>query len=221
VTTTALLLLTTPGPPADLARRLAEGAPGRLLLRLADDAAQGGGIPRGPDDLFTVACELGGDDAAGLLAAAGELSGRLGDGVDRDRSIALAGADHLILAGSGPAVLVYALRRLPSLTLADFHDYWLSVHAEFGRRALAGQGYRQLHADPALSAAVAERAGVARHDLDGAVVSESSSWEDSRRRRAGAEMRAAGAAALADEDNFIDHTRSMAMRYDTAPRGGG
>jgi hypothetical protein len=218
VTVTALLLWTVRDSPAQLAGRLARPATGRLLIRLADDAPEGSGIPRADGDLYALAWELRSDDPVELLADAADLSGRLGDQVDRSRSIALAGSDHVMLAGPGPAVLVYALRRLPWLTPAAFCDYWQSVHAEFGRRALAGQGYRQVHADPALSASLAESAGVTVHDLDGAVVSESTSWEASRKRRANPDLRAAGSAALADEDNFIDHTRSMAMRYqETAP----
>jgi hypothetical protein len=48
------------------------------------------------------------------------------------------------------------------------------------------------------------------------VVSASTSWDEVRRRREQPERRAAGAAALADEDNFIDHTRSFMMRYSAA-----
>jgi len=50
-------------------------------------------------------------------------------------------------------------------------------------------------------------------DLDGAVISESSSWDDYWERRATESARKTGAEALADEDNFIDHSRSMSMRY--------
>ena len=201
MTVTALLLWTVRDSPAQLAGRLARPATGRLLIRLADDAPEGSGIPRADGDLYALAWELRSDDPVELLADAADLSGRLGDQVDRSRSIALAGSDHVMLAGPGPAVLVYALRRLPWLTPAAFCDYWQSVHA-----------------DPALSASLAESAGVTVHDLDGAVVSESTSWEASRKRRANPDLRAAGSAALADEDNFIDHTRSMAMRYqETAP----
>ena len=81
------------------------------------------------------------------------------------------GTDHVMLPGAGPAVLIYALRRLPALTPAEFSSYWISTHADFGRRALAGQGYRQVHADATLSAELADALGIAVCDLDGAVVS--------------------------------------------------
>ncbi len=123
------------------------------------------------------------------------------------------GTDHVMLPGAGPAVLIYALRRLPALTPAEFYSYWISTHADFGRRALAGQGYRQVHADARLSAELA---------APSASPSATSTAPWSRRRPAGTptgsggptpEARRTGAEALADEDNFIDHSRSMSMRY--------
>jgi hypothetical protein len=221
VTVTALLLLTTSTPMDRLAGIVDDSPGGRLLVRDPAVESDGGTIRRGDPGLYGLVWELHGDRPAALVSSAATVAGLLGDGVDASRSIALAGHDHVMLAGSGPAVLIYALRGLRSLTLEAFHNYWSSVHAEFGRRALAGQGYRQLHADPALSAEVARSAGLAGHDLDGAVVSESTSWDDYFRRRERPEMRAAGSAALADEDNFIDHTRSMTMRYTEVGSGGG
>jgi hypothetical protein len=220
VTVTALLLLTTSTPTGLPAGVLERGPGGRLLVRDPSVESEGGTIQRGDPALFGLVWELRGDQPATVVTSAAAVARLLGGAVDATRSIALAGDDHVMLAGSGPAVLVYALRRLPALTLPAFHEYWSSVHAEFGRRALAGQGYRQLHADPSLSAEVAGSAGLAGHDLDGAVVSESASWDDYFRRRAQPEMQAAGAAALADEDNFIDHTRSVTMRYTAATSGG-
>ena len=209
----SLVLLTTTDDAAGVAARLEAGQASRILLREQDDPNLVSGVPRGEPDAFGVACELRADDPGDLLAAATKLGIGEADGIDRSRCAALVGTDHVMLPGSGPAVLIYALRRLPALTLAEFHDYWISTHAEFGRRALAGQGYRQVHADPTLSAELAEAIGVTVHDLDGAVVSASPSWDSYWQRRADPEARKTGSEALADEDNFIDHTRSMSMRY--------
>ncbi len=212
----ALVLLTVSVLPAGLPERLDLGPEGRLLVREGEVEDEAGVIRRGDPALYGLAVEMQGEQAGALVSATAGLAERMGEAVDPARSLAVAGSDHVVLAGSGPAVLVYALRRLPTMSLEAFHDYWLSVHADFGRRALAGQGYRQLHADPELSAEVAKSAGVAGHDLDGAVVSQSTDWEAVRLRRHRPELRAAGAAALADEDNFIDHRRSFIMRYTTA-----
>jgi hypothetical protein len=209
----SVLLLTTTGPAAEVAERLAPGPSGRVLVRQADDWTRPSGVPRGAPDLFELAILVQAESLSDLLSTAASLAGGLGDGVDRSRSIALVGTDHVMLANSGPAVLIYGLRRLPHLSLAEFHDYWVSTHAEFGRRALAGQGYRQVHAEPKSSAELAGALGLELADLDGAVVSESSSWDGYWQRRATESARKTGAEALADEDNFIDHTRSMSMRY--------
>ena len=209
----SVLLLTTTDSAAEVAARLVPGPTGRVLVRQADDFSRPSGVPRGAPDQFEVAVELRAEDAGALLAAAESLGKGLIDGVDRSRSIALVGTDYVMLPGPGPAVLIYALRRLPALSLAAFHDYWTSTHAEFGRRALAGQGYRQVHAIPAASAELAGALGLQVSDLDGAVISESSSWDAYWQRRATDGARKTGAEALADEDNFIDHSRSMSMRY--------
>jgi hypothetical protein len=209
----SLLLLTTTDSPAEMAARLAPGPTGRVLVRQPDDLRRPSGVPRGTPGSFEVAVELRAEDAGALLAAAEDLGKGLADGVDRSRSIALVGTDHVMLSGSGPAVLIYGLRRLPALTLPAFHAYWVNTHAEFGRRALAGQGYRQVHADPASSAALAAAVGLDLSDLDGAVISASSSWDTYWQRRENEAARKTGAEALADEDNFIDHSRSMSMRY--------
>jgi hypothetical protein len=209
----SVVLLTTTDNPAGVAERLEPGRQARILVREPDDPNVASGVPRGEPDAFGVACELRADSPSDLLAAAAKLRDGLGEGIDPSRSIALAGTDHVMLPGSGPAVLIYALRGLPALTLPEFHHYWITTHAEFGRRALAGQGYRQVHADPKLSAELAQALGIAGHDLDGAVVSESTSWDSYWQRRTNPEARKTGSEALADEDNFIDHTRSMSMRY--------
>jgi hypothetical protein len=206
----SLVLLTTTGDPADVAEQLEPSPRARILVREKDDPNLKSGVPKGDPDCFGVACELRGDDPAVVATKLG--IGTVG-GIDRARSIALVGTDHIMLPGPGPAVLIYAMRRLPALTLDGFHDYWITTHAEFGRRALAGQGYRQVHADPVRSAELAEALGIAIFDLDGAVVSESTSWDAYWQRRATPQARQTGSEALADEDNFIDHTRSMSMRY--------
>lgn len=214
----SLVLLTTANPPAEVARGLGPLPAGRVLVREPDDPTVASGVPRGAPDCFGVVCELQAEGPDELLAAGTHLSPAMAHGIDRYRSVVLVGTDHVMLPGAGPAVLIYALRRLPALTPAEFSSYWITTHADFGRRALAGQGYRQVHADAILSAELADAVGIAVCDLDGAVVSATSSWDGYWQRRASPEARRTGAEALADEDNFIDHSRSMSMRYTECER---
>jgi hypothetical protein len=108
--------------------------------------------------------------------------------------------------------IVFLLRRLPSLTLADFHARWLEDHGPLvagHQRALGVVRYTQSHRleDPANEAMAAHRGGM-EPAYDGvaelwwpseeALVATFSS-EDGRR---------AGAALLADEAEFIDLPQS-------------
>ena len=220
----ATILLLTPAPGVDsekVAGALDLGPGVRVVLRQPDPPPPNRPtVPRAAPDLFTVACELRHDDVeAGPRTFAGVSEG-LGGLVDPARSAVLAGTDHELLPAPEPspdarqAVLIYCMRRLPHLSHDEFVKYWLDTHADFGRVALAGHGYRQVHADAARSAAVAAAAGVGIADFDGCVVSVASSWAVRDGDQRTPEKQAAGAAALADEDNFIDHTRSMNMRYE-------
>ena len=221
-----LLLLTTSADadPEKVVAALGVGPDVRVLVRQPDLPATRRGVPRAVPDLFGVACELRHVDPGAAITAFTGVAARLRGLVDTDRSAVLAGVDHELLAapdtdpGAPPAVLIYAMRRLPRLSHEDFTGYWLGTHADFGRVALARHGYRQVHADADRSAAVAAAAGVAIADFDGCVVSAARSWAVKDADQQTPEKRAVGAAALADEDNFIDHTRSMTMRYEALLR---
>ena len=107
--------------------------------------------------------------------------------------------------------LVFPLRRLPSLSRAEFQRYWFDVHAPLVRSHAAALGIRryvQVHTLPdAVNAAVRTSRG-APDDYDGVA----ELWYDSLEALGAAvvteEGRAASAALLEDERNFIDHAAS-------------
>ena len=223
----ATLLLLTPNADVDddkVVAALDVGPDVRVLVRQPDLPPTGRkSVPRAAPELFTVACELRHDEPDAAVAAFDGVAGRLEGLIDPARSAALAGVDNELLVapdpdpGTAPGVLIYGMRRLPNLSHQQFIDYWIGTHADFGRVALAGHGYRQVHADAARSGAVAAAAGVRIDDFDGCVVSANRSWAVRDADQQTAEKQAAGSAALADEDNFIDHDRSLTMRYLVSP----
>jgi hypothetical protein len=88
----------------------------------------------------------------------------LGDGLtasfDAAQSTAVAGIEHTIDPGDGDLGLFFCMRPKPGMTVAEFQDYWLNVHApNYAHRS--GLGYRQLHADLALTADASAKFGVA------------------------------------------------------------
>lgn len=102
----------------------------------------------------------------------------------------------------------FCLRRLPSMTLAEFQDYWLLQHAPLVRSVadvLGIRRYVQSHslADEGLARILAGR-GCTLPPYDGIA----ELWYDSAESIAAAganeEARAAGRLLLADEKRFID-----------------
>ena len=108
--------------------------------------------------------------------------------------------------------LTFCLRRLPSLSLAEFQDYWLNKHAPLVRshaEALRIRRYVQAHTldNPAVQGALAASRG-APEAFDGVA----ELWWDNREDMAAGiatpEGRDAARALLDDERKFIDHARS-------------
>ncbi len=136
----------------------------------------------------------------------------LAPAVDRTRSSLLASHRHAILPGGEAIRLFFGLRRLERLTLAGFHDYWLNRHAELGRRLIPPYSYHQLHADGAMTAAMAMAAGLPPSTLDGVVEVH---FPDIAAFVAQLSRPEIADEALADERNFIDHARSIFWAYRT------
>jgi uncharacterized protein (TIGR02118 family) len=119
----------------------------------------------------------------------------------------------MIAAGTGRNAvlkLTFCLRRLPSLSLAQFQDYWLNRHGPLVRRLQPALGlvrYVQLHRlDGELGAGMAAVRG-APEPFDGIA---ELWWADEAAFRAarGPEAREAGRLLLEDEARFIDLPRS-------------
>ena len=106
-------------------------------------------------------------DPHAIIDGLGGLVGRLGPAVDPARSAVVMGVDYLLLGGGGPVQLFYCLRRAPKMNAAVFKDYWLHELTKHTSKTPSKTGYRQVHADPALSAAAAAATGLAIDDFDG------------------------------------------------------
>lgn len=195
-----LLLYRQPGQAskafaAALRTALPEGA--TLALALADDALPSlahaaGRSPEVPDALVLLPL---GADAAALVAAS-----------DPARARIISAARHAILPGHDAIRLFFGLRRLPELSRAAFHDYWLNRHAKIGRRLIPPYSYHQLHADAAATDAASRVTGVQPIDLDGVVEVHFPDIDAFVRQLSRKEV---AEEALADERNFIDHARSF------------
>jgi uncharacterized protein (TIGR02118 family) len=100
-----------------------------------------------------------------------------------------------VVVGAGPVNLVVVLYRRPDVDRAFFSQYWRYEHAQFGRRIPNVRNYTQFHA---------------RGDggPDGVCLVGFDSVEDLRT-GLGADVIAID--ARADEERFIDRTRSFSM----------
>ena len=104
--------------------------------------------------------------------------------------------------------LVFCLRRLPTLSVAEFHRYWGENHAELVRQHAATlriRRYTQSHtfSDPRLSPVIESRRGQL-DPFDGVAELWWDSVEDLVEAGSSNEGRIAGRALLRDEQTFID-----------------
>lgn len=107
--------------------------------------------------------------------------------------------------------LTFCLRRLPSLSLAEFQDYWLNRHGPLVRRlqpALGMVRYVQVHRLEGDLADGMMRARGAPEPFDGVAELWWASEESFRAARRNPEAREAGRLLLEDEARFIDLPRS-------------
>lgn len=163
--------------------------------------------PTLPDAVLTLRA-----DADKIAAVAVDLRVKLATVLDADRSELLAVRRHAILPGGDAIRLVFGLRRLERLTLEQFHDYWLNHHAEMGRRLIPPYTYHQLHTDPETTTRLAARTGLHPATFDGVVEVHFPDTDAFVRQLSRQEV---AEEALADERNFIDHSRSIFWAYRT------
>jgi hypothetical protein len=115
------------------------------------------------------------EQADDLDPVARDIAGTLRGAVDWSQSAVALGTLHEVLPAPSDAVLlVLAAHKLPSLTQAEFGDYWLNRHAALALSLLDAEaqsrmGYQQLHADAHDSASAAAAAGAGVSDYDGAL----------------------------------------------------
>jgi uncharacterized protein (TIGR02118 family) len=107
--------------------------------------------------------------------------------------------------------LTFCLRRLPTLSLAEFQDYWLNKHGPLVRSlqpALGMVRYVQLHRLPGDLADGMRRVRGAPEPYDGVAELWWESEESYRAARRNSAAREAGCELLEDEAKFIDLPRS-------------
>jgi uncharacterized protein (TIGR02118 family) len=103
--------------------------------------------------------------------------------------------------------LTFCLRRLPTLSLGEFQDYWLNKHGPLVRRlqpALGMVRYVQTHRLPGDLADGIRRVREAPEPYDGVAELWWESEETYRAARRAPEAREAGRLLLEDEAKFID-----------------
>lgn len=176
------------------------------VMGLSTQGASGSGLPT-IDAVLEIA-----DSPDRSFGALGErfagIGARLTGLFDQPKSCALAGTEHIVMPGAGPVILYCPLRRLEHLSRREFHDYWLNVHAEFGR--FPGNRYRQYHCDEAATQAAGAAAGVAAGDFDGLAIAY---FNDVGHLRATLASPDISKDAFADEQRFIAHSRSQFLPF--------
>jgi hypothetical protein len=143
----------------------------------------------------------------GLAAAAQQFS----DVMDPRQSAAMAGQERVIVPGDEPLVHLFALRRLPSVSNAEFHDHWFTIHSGLGHTIPGIGAYNQFHCDPAASARAAAAAGVALSDYDGVAETFCRDLDAFNTIMTSAEVADEG---ISDQREFIDASRSTAALYE-------
>lgn len=136
------------------------------------------------------------------------------DGIDRASSAAVAGTEFTVVPGEEQIMLGMALTRTPAMTHEAFSEYWRTTHAELGRTVPGSEGYRQVHIDAALTDNVVRTLGFDGPRFDGIALAYYSSQAAFEAIMANTEVTSA---LLADERQFIDHSRA-AMIVGREPR---
>ena len=206
---THLLLAPRPGAVADQAARgildsvpaasVATLCPAGALPALAHAAALS---PELPDLLVTV-------DSLDAAIKAWRTASK---DADPARSTVVVAQRHAVLPGNDAIRLFFGLRRLERLTRAQFHDYWLNHHADYGRRLIPPYTYHQLHTDGVATSAASKAIGLPESTLDGIVEVHFPSLDALIQQLSRPDV---AEGALADEKNFIDHGRSIFWAYRT------
>lgn len=177
------------------------------------------GLPPTPHQILTsegpkpanLVCELSSESSEGwsdLFSAASEVVAQLGSAIDRSRSSAFAGNEVAITSGTGPALLVFGLRRQQNLSHKEFMSHWFGDHLEVGKD-VEGVRYKQCHVDEGASKELAARLGFSDRVWDGVVLS----YFDDVAAGVALMSSEAVSGAIEDEKAFVDHSQSSFGYY--------
>lgn len=138
-----------------------------------------------------------------LTDAVRGIADRLGGLIDPEQSAAVAGTEEIFLPGDGPLAGFYAVRRRPSDSYEQFHDFWRLEHTKLSMY-IPGFRYRQLHAVGYASREAADAAGLGTADIDGNI----EYFFDDIQYQVEMTQLDNFQEIYEDEINFIDHDRS-------------
>jgi len=176
------------------------------VMGLSTQGASGSGLPA-----IDAVLEVSDSVAApfsGLAAQFAGIGARLTGLLDQSNSCVLAGTEHIVMPGEGPVILFCPLRRRETLGRREFQDYWLYVHAEFGR--FPGNRYRQYHCDEAATRTAGALTGIAAGDFDGLAIAYFNDVGHLAKTLASPDI---SKDAYADEQRFIAHSRSQFLPF--------
>lgn len=194
--------------PDDTEVTVAVRHPSDPTRELANAAAMATGTTVFDASLALAAGEGSLDQLITGLAAAAQ---RLSDIINPRQSAAVAGEERVIVPGDEPLVHLFALRRLPSVSNAEFHDHWFTIHSGLGHTIPGIGAYNQFHCDPAASARATAAAGVALSDYDGVAETFCRDLDAFNTIMTSAEVADEG---ISDQREFIDAPRSTAALYE-------
>jgi hypothetical protein len=176
----------------------------RSLLGAGAQGSAGGGIK--PIDLILEAIAPHGDVLdPHTFAVLDEVRGALPFHAE-----VFAGIDYEIMPGDGQCALFCPLVRVAQISAQQFNDYWLNVHADFGRRD-PNSRYRQLHASPHRTSALVAASGFGAATFDGVAQAYFTDPDELRAKLSSPEI---AMEAYEDERRFIDHERSAFLPFE-------
>ncbi len=159
-------------------------------------------------------------DPADLVDAAAQLMAGLDALVDRERSAAVVGTEHVVVEGGGAVEFFYCIARKKQLSHEAFSDFWLNTFTAHSRHTPGKAGYNQVHADVDLTASAARAAGVTLDDFDGIAIEWFPSLDAFLEADAhGRATSGAGAAFMDGERSMNDFARALSMLGFSASTG--
>lgn len=170
-----------------------------------------------PMRVFDAALELvASSTAVDLASAVSGAAERFEAFVHTDLCAALEGAVNTVVpAHATPYRYVYVMRRKAGMSHAEYLEYYSTIHAEFGRRTPATEGYEQLHLDEVRSESAARTTGLGPWRADSVSELALPSVEGFLAALATSAVATEGPA---DELNFVDRPNSVGLCAEVTSR---